>query len=97
MIRESEGGVYRGHEGMREFFDEPRSRCCRTGAPTLEDVEDHGDRMLVRARIYASPPGGDVPMEQVMWHVIRLRDGLAIRWDFFRTEEEARAALAAEA
>ena len=45
LIRESEGGVYRGHDGLREFFD--------------------------------------------------LRDGLAIRWDFFRTEEEARAALAA--
>ena len=28
-----------------------------------------------------------------MWQAIRLRDGLAIRWDFLRTEEEARAAL----
>ena len=52
--------------------------------------------MLVKARIHASPPGGDVPMEQVVWQAIRLRDGLAIRWDFFRTEEEARAALAEE-
>ena len=96
MIRESEGGVYRGHEGMREFF-ESLLEVLPDWRPELEDVEDHGDRMLVRARIYASPPGGDVPMEQVVWHVIRLRDGLAIRWDFFRTEEEARAALAAEA
>ena len=31
-----------------------------------------------------------------MWQVVRFRDGLAIRWDFFRTEEEARAALAAD-
>ncbi len=96
MIRESEGGVYRGHEGMREFF-ESLLEVLPDWRPTLEDVEDHGDRMLVRARIYASPPGGDVPMEQVVWHVIRLRDGLAIRWDFFRTEEEARAVLAADA
>ena len=96
MIRESEGGVYRGHEGMREFF-ESLLEVLPDWRPELEDVEDHGDRMLVRARIYASPPGGDVPMEQVVWHVIRLRDGLAIRWDFFRTEEEARAALEAEA
>ena len=95
MIRESEGGVYRGHEGMREFFASLLD-VLPDWRPTLEDVEDHGDRMLVRARIYASPPGGDVPMEQVVWHVIRLRDGLAIRWDFFRTEEEARAVLAAD-
>jgi hypothetical protein len=60
-------------------------------------VLNRGDRMLVRARIYATPPGGDVPMEQVVWHAIRLRDGLAIRWDFFRTEDEARAALVADA
>ena len=49
--------------------------------------------MLVKATVKASPPGSDVPMEQVVWQAIRLRDGLAIRWDFFRTEEEARAAL----
>jgi len=92
MIRESEGGVYRGHEGMREFF-ESLLEVLPDWRPEIEDVEDYGDRMLVRAHIYASPPGGEVPMEQVLWHVIRLRDGLAIRWDFFRTEEEARAAL----
>ena len=49
----------------------------------------------MKATIYATPPGGNVPIEQVMWQAIRLRDGLAVRWDFFRTEEEARAAFAA--
>jgi hypothetical protein len=53
--------------------------------------------MLVKAKIHASAPGSGAPMEQVMWQAVRLRDGLAIRWDFFRTEEEARAALAGEA
>ena len=95
MIRESEGGVYRGHEGVREFF-QSLLEVLPDWRPELEEVEDHGDRMLVRARVYASPPGGDVPMEQVVWQAVRLRDGLAIRWDFFRTEEEARAALAEE-
>ena len=38
-----------------------------------------------------------VPMEQAMWQVIELRNGRAVRWDFFRTENEARAALEAEA
>jgi ketosteroid isomerase-like protein len=94
MIRESEGGVYRGHEGVREFF-ESLLEVLPDWRPELEDVDDHGDRLLVRARIHASPPGGDVAMEQVLWQAIRLRDGLAVRWDFFRTEEEARAALAA--
>jgi ketosteroid isomerase-like protein len=93
MIRESEGGEYRGHDGVREFFDS-LLEVLPDWKPQLEYFEDYGDRMLVKARITARPPGGDVPMEQVVWQAVRLQDGLAIRWDFFRTEEEARAALA---
>ena len=96
LIRESEGGVYRGHEGVRQFFQGVLD-VLPDWSPELDSFEDHGDRLLVRAVIHASPPGGDVPMEQVVWQAVRLRDGLAIRWDFFRTEEEARAALADEA
>ena len=96
LIRESEGGVYHGHEGVREFF-EGVFEVLADWKPELDSFEDHGDRMLVKAKITASGPGSDVPMEQVVWQAVRLRDGLAIRWDFFRTEEEARAALEAEA
>ena len=95
LIRESEGGVYRGHDGLREFFDGVLD-VLPDWNPVLDTFEDHGDRMLVKATIHASPPGSDAPMEQVVWQAIRLRDGLAIRWDFFRTEDEARAALAEE-
>jgi len=93
LIRESEGGVYRGHEGVRAFFKGVLD-VLPDWFPVLEACEDYGDRMLVKARITATPPGSDVPMEQMVWQAVRLRDGLAIRWDFFRTEEEARAALA---
>jgi ketosteroid isomerase-like protein len=92
LIRESEGGEYRGHEGVREFFGS-LLEVLPDWSPVLDAFEDHGDRMLAKARVQASAPGSDVPMEQVVWQAIRLRDGLAIRWDFFRTEEEARAAL----
>lgn len=94
LIRESEGEVYRGHEGVREFF-KGLIEVLPDWKPEIDTIEDHGDRMLVKALIQASPPGGNVPMEQVVWQAVRLRDGLAIRWDFFRTEEEARAALSA--
>ena len=96
LIRESEGAVYRGHDGVREFFKGVLD-VLPDWNPVLDSYEDYGDRMLVKARIHASPPGGNVPIEQTVWQAIRLRDGLAIRWDFFRTEEEARAALAASA
>ena len=93
LIRESEGGEYRGHDGVREFF-EGLLEVLPDWTPSLDFFEDHGDRMLVRATIHAVPPGGNVPVEQITWQVIRLQDGLAIRWDFFRTEQEARDALA---
>jgi ketosteroid isomerase-like protein len=92
LIRESEGGEYVGHDGVREFFTS-LFEVLPDWHPVLDSFEDYGDRLLVRAKITASPPGGEVLMEQVVWQVVRLRDGLAIRWDFFRTEDEARAAL----
>jgi ketosteroid isomerase-like protein len=93
LVRESEGEIYHGHEGMLEYF-KTLIEVLPDWKPVIDTVEDHGDRMLVKARVQATPPGGAVTIEQVVWQMIKLRDGLAIRWDFFRTEEEARAALA---
>ena len=93
LIRESEGVTYRGHEGLREYL-ESLVDVLPDWRPIMEDAEVHGDQVLVRLRIHATPPGGDVPIEQEIWQVLRFRDGLSIRWDFFRTEEEARDALA---
>ena len=92
LIRESEGEIYRGHEGLREYL-KALVDVLPDWSPEIEAVEDHGDRMLVNARIHATPPGGSMPIEQVSWQAIRFRGDRAVRWDFFRTEEEARAAL----
>ncbi len=96
LVMESEGTEYHGYDGLREYFDS-LTDVLPDWRPEVEMVEVHGDRILVRARIFATPHGGSVPVEQVMWQVIGFRNGRALRWDFFRTEEEARAALAAEA
>ena len=94
LIRESEGTVYRGREGLREYLTS-LVEVLPDWSPTIEAIEDHGEPMLVKARIHATPPGGSVQIEQQMWQVIKFRGGRARRWDFFRTEEEARAALGA--
>jgi ketosteroid isomerase-like protein len=95
LTMESEGTTYRGHEGLREYFDRLLD-VLPTWRPEIEEIEQHGDFILVRTRIQATPSGGSVPVEQVMWQLIRFRGDLAVRWDFFRTEEEARAALAGD-
>ena len=92
LTMESEGTVYRGYDGLREYFDR-LLEVLPDWRPELELVEVHSDGVLARAHIYATPSGGSVAVEQVMWQVVRFRDGLAIRWDFFRSEEEARTAL----
>ena len=93
LIRESEGVTYHGHDGLREYL-ESLVDVLPDWRPILEHAEVNGDSVLVRLRIHATPPGGDVPIEQEMWQVIRFRGEVAIRWDFFRTEDEARSALA---
>ncbi len=94
LVMESEGTEYRGYDGLREYFDS-LTDVLPDWRPEVEMVEDHDDRVLVRARIFATPHGGSVPLEQVMWQVIEFRNERALRWEFFRTEEEARAALSA--
>ena len=92
LIQESEGGEYRGYEGVREFLHTV-GEVLPDWRPEMVSAEDHGDAVLVKARIRVTVPDSEVPLEQVMWQVLRIRDGLGVRWDFFRTEAEARPAL----
>ena len=94
LVMESEGTEYHGHDGLREYFDS-LTDVLPDWRPEVEMVEVHDDRVLVRARIFATPSGGSVPIEQVMWQVIEFRNVRALRWVFFRTEAEAREALGA--
>ena len=94
LVMESEGTVYRGHDGLREYFARLMD-VLPDWRPEIEKVEDYGDLILVRNRLYATPAGGSVPVELTSWQLIRFRNALALRWEFFRTEEEAREALSA--
>ena len=46
--------MYRGHEGLREFFDSLIEVLPDWG-PVLDTFEDHGDRMLVKTTVHAHP------------------------------------------
>ena len=95
LIRECEGMHTRGHEGVREFF-ESLLDVLPDWIPVLDSYEDHGDGACSRKPL-ATPArlAATSRWSRWMWQAIPRgeRDGLAIRWDFFRTEEEARAAL----
>jgi len=85
LIAEAEGRTYRGHDGVREWWDSViRSLAIRPGP---EEIESFRDRGITRMRIAGTVEGVEVP--QIMWIAWRVRDGLLVWWATFRTEAEA--------
>lgn len=85
LIAEAEGRTFRGHDGVREWWDSViHALEIRPGAEKIEGFRDRGiTRMSLSGRI------GNVQVPQNMWMAWRVRDGLLAWWQTFRTEEEA--------
>jgi ketosteroid isomerase-like protein len=85
LIAEAEGGTFRGHEGVRQWWQSViESLGITPGAETIEAFRDRG---ITRMRLEGTVEGVDVP--QHMWMAWRVRDGLCVWWATFRTEAEA--------
>jgi len=86
LVAEAEGATFRGHEGVRTWWDRIRGAFDEARWEVLE-IRVSGNRAVARVRIAGTMSG--VPMEQTMWQAIELREGKASRWAFFRSEREA--------
>ena len=85
LIAEAEGRAFRGHDGVRDWWDSViESLGIRPGAETIEAFRDRG---ITRLGLAGNVAGVEVP--QTMWMGWRLRDGLVIWWATYRTEAEA--------
>jgi ketosteroid isomerase-like protein len=82
------GDPYRGHEGVRDWWETIFAVYPDFGAD-IEEVRDLGDLMFARARMHGRGVESDTPMDQAVWQVARLRDGKVIWWSFFSSEAEA--------
>ena len=93
LIGEMEGGTYRGHEGVREWWGAIRESLggLRWQLQRVEDMG--GDATLVKMVVTGEVAGVDV--SQTMWQAVRARNGKIVWWEVFRTEEDAREALEA--
>jgi ketosteroid isomerase-like protein len=81
-----EGGSYRGHDGVREWWD------ALLGVfPEFEieigSVRDAGDMVVSGLRNQAH--GEDAPLAEFVWQVCEWRDGQVIRWQIYGSESEA--------
>jgi ketosteroid isomerase-like protein len=82
------GGVYHGHDGVRQFFREVLESFDNYQAHA-ETIEETGDRVLVGIRTSARGKGSGIAVEQHRWNVYELKDGLVVRVQIFETKAEA--------
>jgi len=94
LINEAEGLVYRGDDGIRAFFAD-QDEAFSTLSATLEQVESHGEHALVSGRIRAEARTSGMALDLRFVQLAWVPEGGRIRgWRFYRTREEALAALA---
>jgi ketosteroid isomerase-like protein len=86
MVAEAEGTIFRGHDGVRAWWETIRGAFEDVHWELL-DVRGSGDRGVMHFRM--SGTLGSVPVEQAMWQAVVLRNSKTIWWAFFRTEREA--------
>jgi ketosteroid isomerase-like protein len=87
LIAEAEGEVFRGHDGVRRWWEQVVVPLGGLNGE-IEEIQDLGDdRLLVRVSGTYRPSG--VEVHQTVWNLMHFRDGKAAGWEFFRTEEEA--------
>jgi ketosteroid isomerase-like protein len=86
LIAEAEGQTFRGHEGVRDWWDRVAGSIGGLDFK-MEHPQDIGD--LLVAKITVTGRIGGTPVSQAMYQVIQFREGKALAWRFFRTQEEA--------
>jgi ketosteroid isomerase-like protein len=79
-IRASVEGAYRGHAGVRRFFDENRETF-ESFHLTYTDIRDLGDgRLLVIGTLHLRARGSGIETDVPTAAIAKERDGLLIHW-----------------
>lgn len=91
LIAEAEGTVFRGHAGIREWW-EVVAGSMGVVRFDIQEFRDLDNGVLTRLVAIGNVGGVDVP--QAMFHVSRIRNGKCFWWGVYRTEREALDALA---
>jgi ketosteroid isomerase-like protein len=84
-----EGGVYCGHEGIRQFVVDMEEDWSEFQVEPVE-VIDLGERVLLIGRVHALARGSGVTVENVAGFLMDFRDGKIARLVSYSDPEEAR-------
>src|SRR5262245_66065099 len=87
LVGEVDGGRYRGHEGVRQWWEQVSSSLgnLRYEQEEMRDLGAGG----VLTKPLVTGTVSEVEVQQTMWHVVSVPDGKAVWWGAFRTEAEA--------
>ena len=90
LVAEVEGTTFRGHDGVRTWWETVRGAFADVRWEVLE-VRRYGDGGVADVRMTGTL--GGVPVNLMMWLAARVRERRVSWWSFFRTEREALQAL----
>jgi ketosteroid isomerase-like protein len=86
LIAEAEGTTFRGHDGVRAWWEMVHG-AFQNARWNLVETRESGGRGVVRVHIAGTMSG--VPLEQTMWQAVDVRDGKVRWWALYRSESEA--------
>jgi ketosteroid isomerase-like protein len=86
LVAEADAVTYRGHDGVRRWWDSIREAFPEFWAEAI-DLREVGDQLLAEIRLCGTVHGTRV--DQTIWQVLSVRQGLVVGWSIHRTEEEA--------
>ena len=86
--------VYRGHDGLRRWFEDLHQEW-ETFETSVARIEERGDRALCTIRIHARGRASGVMIDDELYHLIELREGLVMRLEAFRERDDAMRAFEA--
>jgi ketosteroid isomerase-like protein len=81
-------GTYRGHEGVKEFFERLRESFAETHVE-IDDLIDAGDSVVVICRIRNRGIGSGMTVEQPVGWVYQVRKGRIVRGRIYFRPVEA--------
>jgi ketosteroid isomerase-like protein len=93
LMTEPERQYYHGHEGVREWLSAV-VEVFPNWNPEIQEIMELDNSAVVRFHATATGHGSGVTIDSDYWLAVQLRDGKALFFGFYRTEDDARGALA---
>jgi ketosteroid isomerase-like protein len=89
LLTEPERSTYRGHDGVRDWFDAVFSVFPDWRPQPRHASYDEGGAVVIPLDVTATGAGSGAPIDQTYWLGSRVQAGKIIFFGFFRTEPDA--------